>query len=94
VIPEELSAEIKRYREDNSIKAIVLRIDSPGGVVAPSQEIYTELNRVNKKIITSMGSVAASGGYYIACASDKIFANPGTITGSIGVVMNFPNYRN
>jgi len=84
-------AEIRRYKDDNSIKAIVLRIDSPGGVVAPSQEIYAELNKVNKKVITSMGSVAASGGYYIACASDRIFANPGTITGSIGVIMNFPS---
>jgi len=70
-----------------------LRIDSPGGVVGPSQEIYAELNKVSKSIITSMGSVAASGGYYIACASDRIFANPGTITGSIGVVMSFPKLQ-
>lgn len=89
----EVINEIKRYKDDNSIKAIVLRIDSPGGVVGPSQEIYSELNKVKKNIITSMGSVAASGGYYIACSSDRIFANPGTITGSIGVIMNFPRMQ-
>lgn len=82
--------EIQRYKDDKSVKAIVLRIDSPGGVVAPIQEIYEELNKVDKKIIASMGSSATSGGYYIACSADKIFANPGTLTGSIGVRMNFP----
>jgi len=82
--------DIKRYNEDRSVKAIILRIDSPGGVVAPTQEIYRELTKIEKKIIVSMGSVAASGGYYIACTADRIFANPGTLTGSIGVIMNFP----
>jgi protease-4 len=82
--------EIQRYKDDNSVKAILLRIDSPGGAVAPAQEIHRELNKVQKKIIVSMGSVAASGGYYIACTADRIFANPGTLTGSIGVIMNFP----
>ncbi|MDQ1316884.1 MAG: Signal peptide peptidase SppA [Candidatus Poribacteria bacterium] len=82
--------DIKRYNEDRSVKAIILRIDSPGGVVAPTQEIYRELNKIEKKVIVSMGSVAASGGYYIACTADRIFANPGTLTGSIGVIMNFP----
>ena len=82
--------EIQKYKDDNSVKAIVLRIDSPGGIVAPTQEIYEELNKVDKKIIASMGSSAASGGYYIACTADHIFANPGTLTGSIGVRMNFP----
>jgi len=82
--------DIQRYKDDNSVKAIILRIDSPGGVVAPVQEIYSELNKVEKKVVVSMGSVAASGGYYIACAGDRIFANPGTLTGSIGVIMNFP----
>ena len=82
--------DIKKYNEDRSVKAIVLRIDSPGGVVAPTQEIYRELNRIEKKIIVSMGATAASGGYYIACTADRIFANPGTLTGSIGVIMNFP----
>jgi len=82
--------DIQRYNEDRSVKAIILRIDSPGGVVAPTQEIYRELTKIEKKIIVSMGSVAASGGYYIACTADRIFANPGTLTGSIGVIMNFP----
>jgi len=82
-------SEIHRYKEDNSVKAIVLRIDSPGGIVAPAQEIYRELTKIDKEIVTSMGSIATSGGYYIACASDWIFANPGTLTGSIGVIMRF-----
>ncbi|HJP19248.1 MAG TPA: signal peptide peptidase SppA [Nitrospinota bacterium] len=87
--------QIKKYADDNSIKAIVLRIDSPGGAVAPSQEIYSEILKFrknsNKIVVTSMGNLAASGGYYIACASDKIIANPGTLTGSIGVIMTFSN---
>jgi protease-4 len=85
--------DIHRYVEDDSVKAIILRIDSPGGGVAPSQEIHREILKVKtkKKVVTSMGSVAASGGYYIACASDLIVANPGTITGSIGVLMEFTN---
>ena len=85
--------EIHQYEEDEGVKAIILRIDSPGGGVGPSQEIYREILKVKskKKVVTSMGSVAASGGYYIACASDLIVANPGTITGSIGVLMEFTN---
>jgi protease-4 len=85
--------EIHQYLEDDGVKAIILRIDSPGGGVGPSQEIHREVLKVKekKKIVTSMGSVAASGGYYIACASDLIVANPGTITGSIGVLMEFTN---
>ena len=87
--------QIKKYADDKSIKAIVLRIDSPGGAVAPSQEIYSEVLKFrknsNKIVVTSMGNLAASGGYYIACASDKIVANPGTLTGSIGVIMTFSN---
>jgi len=85
--------EIKEYTKDNSIKAIVLRIDSPGGAVAPSQEIYEEVKKAvaQKKVIVSMGSVAASGGYYIAAPATKIIANPGTLTGSIGVIMEIPN---
>ena len=84
---------LNSYKNNPRIKAIVLRIDSPGGGVGPSQEIYEELikTRDKKLIIASMGSVAASGGYYIACASNKIFANPGTITGSIGVIIEFAN---
>jgi protease-4 len=85
--------EIHQYLEDEGVKAIILRIDSPGGGVGPSQEIHREILKIKskKKVVTSMGSVAASGGYYIACASDLIVANPGTITGSIGVVMEFTN---
>jgi protease-4 len=85
--------EIHQYQEDEGVKAIILRIDSPGGGVGPSQEIHQEILRakLKKKVVTSMGSVAASGGYYIACASDLIVANPGTITGSIGVLMEFTN---
>ena len=85
--------EIKEYTKDNSIKAIVLRIDSPGGAVAPSQEIYEEVKKAvaKKKVVVSMGSVAASGGYYIAAPATKIIANPGTLTGSIGVIMEIPN---
>ncbi len=86
--------QLSKYRRDDEIKAIILRIDSPGGAVGPSQEIYDEVLRVradNKKIYASMGSLAASGGYYIAVAADRIFANPGTLTGSIGVIMAFGN---
>ncbi|MBW2185898.1 MAG: signal peptide peptidase SppA [Deltaproteobacteria bacterium] len=81
------------FAKDDSIKAIVLRVDSPGGGVGPSQEIYSEVARItqDKPIIVSMGSVAASGGYYVAAPANKIFANPGTITGSIGVIMEFTN---
>lgn len=80
---------IHAYRDDPSIKAIVLRIDSPGGSVAPVQEIYTELEKLDKPIVASMGGTAASGGYYLACAANTIVANPGTLTGSIGVIMQF-----
>jgi len=85
--------EMKDYVKDSSIKAIVLRIDSPGGAVAPSQEIYEEVRKAvaKKKIVVSMGSVAASGGYYIASPATRIIANPGTLTGSIGVIMEIPN---
>ena len=86
--------QIIKYREDDSVRAIVLRIESPGGAVAPTQEIFDELRKTREKgkvIVASMGSVAASGGYYIACAADSIMANPGTITGSIGVIMEVPN---
>jgi protease IV len=87
--------QIKQLREEASIKAIVLRIDSPGGAVAPSQEIYREIRKTVpiKKVVASMGAVAASGGYYIAAAADGIMASPGTITGSIGVIMAYTNYR-
>lgn len=80
-------------REDHSVKAVVLRVNSPGGAVGPAQEVYTEVKRVAKikPVVVSMGSVAASGGYYIAAPAQRILANPGTITGSIGVIMEFTN---
>lgn len=84
---------LKKFRESAVIKAIVLRINSPGGAVGPSQEILAEVNRTRqqKKVVASLGTVAASGGYYIASGADVILANPGTLTGSIGVIMNFTN---
>ena len=90
---ESISKQIKEFGERDDIKVIVVRINSPGGGVGPSQEIYREIKKVNakKKVIASMGAVAASGGYYIAAAANKIVANPGTITGSIGVIMEFAN---
>ncbi|RLB43028.1 MAG: signal peptide peptidase SppA [Deltaproteobacteria bacterium] len=83
--------QLVEFKKDKGIKAIILRIDSPGGGVGPSQEIYREVmkTRAKKKVIASMGAVAASGGYYIASAANKIVANPGTLTGSIGVIMEF-----
>jgi len=86
--------EISRFADDRTIKAIVVRLESPGGVVAASQEIYDELRRARadgKIVVASMGGVAASGAYYVACGADSIVANPGTLTGSIGVIMSFPN---
>jgi len=90
-----LIEDIIDFRDDRSIKAVILRIDSPGGAVGPSQEIYSEIIKLQKKkpVVVSMGSVTASGGYYIAAPAKRIFANPGTITGSIGVIMSFPNYE-
>ena len=84
---------IHTYRDDQSIKAIVVRINSPGGSVAPVQEIYSELKKIEKPVVASMGGSAASGGYYVACAADTIFANPGTLTGSIGVIMQFTQLK-
>lgn len=85
--------DIRTFRETEQIKAIILRVDSPGGGIGPSQEIYRELikTRSDKQVIASLGSVAASGGYYIAAAAQGIVANPGTITGSIGVIMEYAN---
>ncbi|WP_319575588.1 signal peptide peptidase SppA [uncultured Desulfobacter sp.] len=85
--------DLKGFMDDDAIKAIILRVDSPGGGIGPSQEIYRELMKTRdaKTVIASMGSVAASGGYYIACATQGIVANAGTITGSIGVIMEYAN---
>jgi signal peptide peptidase SppA, 36K type len=87
--------QLKKFTKDDSVKAIVLRIDSPGGGVGPSQEIYEEVKkaRAKKPVLASMGALAASGGYYIACAAQRVYANPGTITGSIGVIMPFMNVK-
>jgi protease-4 len=90
---KETIKELKKYREDPSIKAIVLSVDSPGGAVVPSQEIYEEVKKTaaQKKVVVSMGSVAASGGYYISAPATKIMANSATVTGSIGAYMETIN---
>jgi protease-4 len=85
---------LDEYRDNPSVAAVVLRINSPGGVVAPTQEIFSAVERLRgtgKPVVASMASVAASGGYYVAVAANRIFANPGTLTGSIGVIMQLAN---
>lgn len=91
----EINNQLRDFLENDRIKAVVLRVDSPGGVVGPSQEIYEEVKKFSakKKLIVSMGSVAASGGYYIAAPATMIYANPGTLTGSIGVLMKLSNVQ-
>jgi protease IV len=86
---------LRKYEKDDDIKAIVLRVDSPGGAVAPSQDIYDQVKKTKakKKIVVSMSNLAASGGYYISAAADKIYAQPGTLTGSIGVIFMHFNVR-
>jgi len=89
----EVIRQLKKYSKDSSIPAIVLDIDSPGGAVVPSQEIYEEVlkaRKAGKKVVASLRSLGASGGYYVACSADTIVANPGTLTGSIGVIFEFP----
>ncbi len=85
--------ELREFSDDPGIRAVVVRIDSPGGAVGPSQEIYQAMKRMQEKkhVLASMGSIAASGGFYIAMGGEKVFANPGTLTGSIGVISEFPN---
>lgn len=85
--------ELKKFREDRNIKAIVLRVSSPGGAVGPSQEIMEEVikTKKTKKVVASFGGIATSGGYYVACAADLIMASPGSATGSIGVIMQLAN---
>jgi protease IV len=82
------------YEKNNDVRAVILRINSPGGGVVPSQEIYAKVLKVRerKTVVVSMGVLAASGGYYIASAADRIVANPGTVTGSIGVIMQFSQF--
>ncbi|MGH7388825.1 MAG: signal peptide peptidase SppA [Candidatus Rokuibacteriota bacterium] len=91
---EELLRDLKTYRENPLVRAVVIRINSPGGVVGPTQELHDALLRLRKAgkpVVASLGAVAASGGYYAAVAADQIFANPGTLTGSIGVIMQLAN---
>lgn len=91
---ESLVRTLGEYRDDPAVRAVVLRINSPGGVVAPTQEIFTAVRRLReakKPVVASLGSVAASGGYYVAVSADRIYASPGTLTGSIGVVMQMAN---
>lgn len=92
---QSIISQLTDFRENNRIKAIILRIDSPGGAVGPTQEIYREIRKTvkTKKVVASLGGVAASGGYYVAAAADRIVANPGTITGSIGVLMEFLRFE-
>jgi len=92
---DEVIPTIQRFAKSEQVRAVVLRIESPGGGVTPSQEIYQELTRLKEKkpVIASLGGVAASGGYYIASACNTIVANPGTITGSIGVIMETVNVQ-
>ena len=91
---DDLVRELKAYRENPTVRAVVVRINSPGGVVAPTQELHDavlRLRQAGKPVVASLGSVAASGGYYVAVACDQIYANPGTLTGSIGVIMQLAN---
>lgn len=94
-VSKDIIDQLIDFRDDNGVKAIVLRIDSPGGGVGPSQEIYAEVRKAVavKPVVVSMGAVAASGGYYIAAPARRILANPGSLTGSIGVIMEFTNFQ-
>jgi protease-4 len=93
---KEFVDQLEDYGKRSGVRSVVIRINSPGGGVAASQEIYEAIKKfrseTKKSVVVSMASVAASGGYYVACASDKIFANPGSITGSIGVITEWYNY--
>lgn len=91
---EPLLRDLRAYRDNPLVRAVVIRINSPGGVVGPTQEVHDALMRLRqagKPVVASLGAVAASGGYYIATAADEIYANPGTLTGSIGVIMQMAN---
>lgn len=89
--------QLEKHGEDDSVRAVVLRIDSPGGTVVAAQEMHAAVLRLRrdrgKTVVASMGDLAASGGYYVACAAERVWASPGTLTGSIGVVMQFPDLR-
>jgi protease IV len=91
---DDLVRDLRQHRENPNVKAVVIRINSPGGVVGPTQEVYDQLVRLRKAgkpVVASLGAVAASGGYYIAVGADQIYANPGSLTGSIGVIMQMAN---
>ena len=93
---EDIVRQFKKYRENNAIRAIVFRVETPGGDVAASQEIYDEVRKTRssgKPVVVSMGSIAASGGYYASCGATTIVANPGTLTGSIGVIFQIVHFR-
>lgn len=93
---DDIVRQLNKYEDDSSVKALIMRIDTPGGGVAASQEIYQgvlEFKESGRPVIASMGAIAASGGYYIACAADTIIANPGTLTGSIGVIFSFMTFE-
>jgi len=91
----EIMEQLDDFAGDDSVKAVVLRVESPGGGVVAAQEIFGRLKKIRetKTVVASLGSVAASGGYYIACAAEKIVANPGTVTGSIGVILQYPLFE-
>ncbi len=93
VVADEVIETLRRFRADEAVRAVVLRIDSPGGAVGAAQEIFAEARRTDavKPVIASLASVAASGGYYVALGARRIVANPGTLTGSIGVIARFPD---
>ncbi len=96
IFSDEIVRQFKKYRENKSIRAIVFRVETPGGGVAASQEIYEEVKKTRdggKPVVVSMGSVAASGGYYVSCGASRIVANPGTLTGSIGVIFQFMHFK-
>ena len=91
--PEKAMSHLAAFVENDRVKAVIIRIDSPGGTVGAAQELYRQIALTNelKPVVASMGSIAASGGYYAALGAEKIIASPGTLTGSIGVILKFPN---
>jgi protease-4 len=91
---DQVVRDLREHLENPAVKAVVVRVNSPGGVVAPTQEIFSAIQRLRKggkPVVASFGAVAASGGYYVGAAADRIYASPGTLTGSIGVVMQMAN---
>jgi protease-4 len=90
---ESIVQRLERAEADPSVKAVVLRVNSPGGGIVATDEIYTALTEMEKPIVVSMGEMAASGGYYVSCAAHQIVANPATLTGSIGVISTVPNFE-